>query len=244
VPYAGGTELIAAMHLGLMAPPHLVDLKRVTELRGIAVDGGALTIGAAARHDEIAGSADVRAHAPMLAEACSRLGNMRVRATGTIGGNLCFADHRSDVSTALFALGGEVVLRSAGGSRTVAVGDFVLGMMETGRAEGELLESVRVPLAGEHYAYLRHQPSEYPTACVALTVPKARPAGPVTIVVGAIGERPQPFTAPSVDGIDLDAILPGLDVIEDLNGSEEYKRHLAGVFIRRAAVTLKETIDA
>ena len=244
VPYVGGTELVAAMQLGLVAPPHLVDLKRVADLTGITVADDRLTIGAATRHDRIADSADVRARAPMLATACSQLGNSRVRATGSIGGNICFADPRSDVTTALFALDAQVSLYSADGTRTVPIEDFVLGAMESDCAEGELLTAVHLSITDDHHVYIRHQPAEYPTTCVALVVDKARPDGPVKIVVGAIGERPQPFTAPSVNDIDLDVILPELDVIEDLNGSEDYKRHLAGVFIGRAVTKLKETIGA
>jgi carbon-monoxide dehydrogenase medium subunit len=244
VPYVGGTELVAAMLIGLVAPPHLVDLKRVADLTGITVADGRLTIGAATRHHQIADSSDVGTHVPMLAAACSQLGNLRVRATGSIGGNICFADPRSDVTTCLFALDAQVNLYSANGRRTVPIDDFVLGAMESDCQEGELLEAIHIPIADNHHIYIRHQPTEYPTTCVALVVAKAQPEGPVKIVVGAIGERPQPFTAPSVDDIDLDAILPELDVIEDLNGSEDYKRHLAGVFIGRAVKKLKETIDA
>jgi carbon-monoxide dehydrogenase medium subunit len=244
VPYAGGTELVAAMNMGLIEPPHLVDLKRVDGLRGITAAGGRMTIGAATRHDEVAGSAAVQEHAPMLATACTMLGNMRVRATGSIGGNICFADPRSDVTTALFALDARVSLYSSGGRRTVPIGDFVLGALESDCSDGELLEAVHIPIEDRHQVYLRHQPAEYPTVCVALSVPRSRPDAPVRLVVGAVGERPQVFDAPSVDDIGLETLLPRLDVIEDLNGSEEYKRHLAGVFIGRAVATLKEGTDA
>lgn len=244
IPYVGGTELIAAMQIGLVAPPHLVDLKRVTELTGIRVTETGLSIGASTRHHEISGSADVQAHAPLLAKACSLLGNQRVRATGSIGGNICFADPRSDVTTVLFALKATVQLRSADGSRTVPIDEFVLGEMESDCQEGELLEAIHIPPARIGHVYVRHQPAEYPTVCIALVQSLDRTGAPVTIVVGAVGERPQVFEAPSLDRIDLDQILPGLDVIPDLNGSESYKRHLAGVFIGRAAAAMQENIDA
>jgi carbon-monoxide dehydrogenase medium subunit len=242
--YVGGTELVAAMHMGMLAPPHLVDLKRIVELRGVHTTPTHLTIGAATRHREVSNSVDVRQHAPMLARACSLLGNARVRATGSIGGNICFADHRSDVSTSLFALRAEVSLRSTEGRRTLPIDDFVLGAMETDRADDELLEAIHVPIADERMVYIRHQPAEYPTVCVAVLLDRSDPAGPARLVIGAVGERPQRFSLPSLDDVDLDAILPHLDVIEDLNGSEEYKRHLAGVFIGRAVAELKESQDA
>jgi aerobic carbon-monoxide dehydrogenase medium subunit len=244
VPYVGGTELVAAMLIGVLAPSHLVDLKRVTELVGVRAADGQLTIGAATKHRDVAGSSEVQRHAPMLAAACSRLGNMRVRASGSIGGNICFADPRSDVTTALFALRAQVSLRSPDGRRTVPIEDFILGAMEADRADEELLEAIQIPVADDHHVYLRHQPSEYPTVCIGVVTSRAHPHGPARIVVGAVGERPQPFDVPSINEVDLSAIVPELDVIEDLNGSEDYKRHLAGVFIGRAVAEMKETVDA
>lgn len=244
VPYAGGTELVAAMQIGLVSPPHLVDLKRVPELAGIKVAAGELSIGATTRHRDIADSPEVQTHAPILANACGLLGNQRVRSTGSIGGNICFADPRSDVTTVLFALGASVTLYSAAGRRTVPIGDFVLGEMESDCQEGELLEEISLPTIESRQVYVRHQPAEYPTVCIAL-VQNREPAGaPVTIVVGAVGERPQLFTSPSLAEIDIDEILPQLDIIEDLNGSESYKRHLVGVFIGRAADEMKEKVNA
>lgn len=243
-PFVGGTELVAAMQMGLVAPTVLIDLKPIPELNGITEGGSGVTIGAATRHLDIARSPVVRAHAPVLADACAQLGNQRVRATGSIGGNLCFADPRSDVTTALFALDASVTLYSRAGERTVPIDEFILGAMETDRRDDELLRSVHVPYGNNHYAYLRHQPAEYPTVCVAGMVGESQDGAMVRFVVGAVGERPQVLEAPSLDDLPLDDFLGQLDVIEDLNGSERYKRHLVGVFVRRTAVMMKETTDA
>lgn len=237
VAYVGGTELVAAMQLGLISPPHLVDLKRVPELSGIRVEDGSLVVGATTRHLDVADSALVRRDAPILAQACAELGNARVRATGTVGGNLCFADPRSDVSTALFALGASVRLRSAEGTRVVPIDEFVFGAMDVDLEEGELLDTVIVPVARTPQVYLRHQPTEYPTVAIALVQRDG-----LRVTIGAVGERPQVFVVPSLDELVVDDLLRELEVIEDLNGSETYKRHLAGVFVKRAAANLKESI--
>lgn len=236
VAYGGGTELVAAMQLGLVAPPHLVDLKRVPELSGVNREGDVVVIGAATKHQDVADSDVVRQHVPILAEACSELGNARVRATGTIGGNLCFADPRSDVSTALFVLGASIRLRGADSERTVPIAEFIFGAMDVDLEDGELLDAVLIPVTDAPQTYLRHQPTEYPTVTVAVVQIHQG----VRICVGALVERPHVFTAPSVDDVDVEAVLPDLDLVEDLNGSEPYKRHLAGVFIRRAVAQLKE----
>ena len=84
VPYAGATELIPAMRLGVRRPEVLVDLKRVDAIRGVRVDTEAQTvwIGAATTHQTVAGSPEVREHVPSLAGAASRVGNARVRSSG------------------------------------------------------------------------------------------------------------------------------------------------------------------
>ncbi|MBO0829254.1 MAG: FAD binding domain-containing protein [Streptosporangiales bacterium] len=238
VPYCGGTELLAAMQLGMLAPDVLVDLKRLDALSGIALDGDRLVVGATTRHVDIASSDLVSSDAPILATACRALGNQRVRATGSIAGNLCFAEPRSDVAAALTALDAEVVLlSSARGERAVAVAEFLEGALTTVREDDELLVRVHVPRATGPQVYLRFQPAEYPTVSVAAVVRPSRP-DPVGIVVGAVGERPYVTWVASPGAVDADAVASQADVIEDLGGAEDYKRHLVGVFVRRAVAEL------
>lgn len=237
-PYCGGTELVAAMRLGLLAPAELVDLKRIPGLSGIAGDGAAITVGATTRHRAIAADPLVAAHAPVLREACARLGNQRVRATGSIAGNLCFAEPRSDVATALLALGAAVTLGSVRGEREIALDEFVLGALDTARGEDELLLSVRVPVRPGPQVYLRFQPNEYPTTCVALI--GGADGEPARVAVGALGERAHVCEVASVDELDPDAIAAAVDVTEDRNGAEDYKRHLCAVYLRRAIRAWKE----
>jgi aerobic carbon-monoxide dehydrogenase medium subunit len=240
VPLVGGTELVAAMNLGLIAPERVVDLKRVTALNGITVEADVLRIGATTRHDDVARSALVARTAPILAQACSVLGNQRVRATGTVGGNLCFADHRSDVATALFALRAEVSLRSSDGGRSLPVEDFLLGAMDTDLDGTEVMESISVPETPGPQVYLRHQPNEYPTVCVAVVQSEGEGGRRVRMAIGAVAERPVVVEAERLDDLDVAAAMAGADVVEDLTGSEDYKQHLASVFAGRAIAKLKE----
>src|SRR5262245_34013181 len=100
------------MRMGLLTPSGLVDLKRIPELRDITMAEGALVIGAGATHDNVARNQVVRSQAPLLAEVEDMVGNARVRAQGTVGGNLCFAEPRSDVIALLTAFEATLVLRS------------------------------------------------------------------------------------------------------------------------------------
>ncbi len=232
IPYTGGTELLAVMAMGLAQPETLVDLKRVDDLSGISESDSDIVLRARTTHREAHCSPVVQRHAPVLAVATHALGNVRVRATGTLAGNLCFAEPRSDVITALFALRARVELRSCSGSRVVDIEDFVEGSFSTAREETELLTSVRVPKSMAHSTYLRFQPTEYPTVTVAIVA--AGDGGSCRVVVGAVGERPGVFDFDAVGDVDEFDIAQRVDVTEDLNGREDYKRHLTSVFVRRA----------
>jgi carbon-monoxide dehydrogenase medium subunit len=229
-PYCGGTELLAVMGLGLASPDTLVDLKRVPELGGIAEANGEVRLGARVTHREAAASAAVRSRGAILATATGLLGNSRVRATGTLAGNVCFAEPRSDVLTALLALDARVDLRGPDGTRSVPVGEFVEGAFTTVRADEELVEAIRVPAPSGPSAYVRFAPAEHPTVTVAVAVTRAG----CRVVVGAVGERPELFTYPAAGDVDPAAIAGEVDITEDLNGHEDYKRHLTAVFVGRA----------
>lgn len=230
VPYCGGTELIAAMQLGLLRPDVLVDLKPIADLRGVADRDGAIAVGGTTTHRDVAADPAVRAHAAALAEAAAALGNVRVRGTGTVAGNVCFAEPRSDVLTALTGLGAEVELASARGTRVLPIAEFVEGAFSTVREPDELLVSVRLPKGERRSHHLRFQPGEYPTVSVTVVLADDR----VRVAVGAVTDVPQAFEVGALSEVDAEAIAGELDIDDDAAGAEDYKRHLAAVFVRRA----------
>ena len=238
VPYCGGTELLLAMRAGLTRPDVLVDVKRLTELTGIRVDDGHLVIGAAERHMDVAAHPLVARRAPMLAAVEHAVGNARVRAQGSIGGNLCFAEPKSDVGTALIAFGASVRLASPAGRREVAVADLLAGPYWADKEPDELLLDIRVPLPGGSTVatYLKYQTMERPTVGVALV--HDPDAGWVRLAVGAVGEVPTAWTFGAPAEIDPDAVAREIDPTPDLTGSERYKRHITGVYVRRALADL------
>lgn len=227
-PYCGGTELLAAMKLGVLEPEVLVDLKALTELRGIAIEGGRVSIGGCTTHREVARSIRLADRAGALICATSQLGNMRVRAIGSIAGNLCFAEPRSDVVTALAALGASVELASLRGRREMPVEDFVVGAFTTERRDEEILTAVIVPEPIPRSHYVRFQPTEYPMVSMGLAVGES-----VRLVVGAVGERPQVLAFDRVEDIVPEAVAEQVQVTVDRQGTEDYKRHLVAVFVRR-----------
>ena len=254
VPYAGGTELLLLMKLGLLRPPHLVDVKRIAELSGLA-DGGRLTIGATVTHRALERSALVRERCPLVASVARHVANVRVRNVGTVGGNLAFADPHSDLATLFLALDARVELVSPGGRRELALDDFVRGPWETARRPAELLSCVRLaPWPSRAAAYVKFGVHERPTLGVAVALTVNGKAGrsaariqDARIAVGCVGPRPTRVAAAearlrdvAVDQVDDvvgavgDALASGVDSADDMHGSGDYKREMVAVFTRRA----------
>jgi carbon-monoxide dehydrogenase medium subunit len=241
LPFCGGTELLLAMRMGLLRPPRLIDLKRVPALREVSLAKGQVTIGAAATHDQLARDPDLQHHLPMLAHVEANVGNARVRVQGSIGGNLVFAEPKSDVTAALIALDGRVTLRSAASARTVPMEEFILGAYWADIEDGEILTEVSVPVvAGRRAVYEKFQTMERPTVGVAA---RCDADGSCRVVVAAATGEPVTFDRTSLDAVDARAFAAELDVVPDLTGGERYKRHLAAVVIDRALARLRAEED-
>src|SRR5437762_2903974 len=129
--YAGGTELLLAMKLGIARWPHLIDVKPIAELRRIDVTRGVLRIGATVTHWDLERDEQVARAVPALARLERNVANVRVRAAGTLAGNIAFAEPHADPPALLMALGASIVLAGSRGTRTVAVRDFITGMYQT-----------------------------------------------------------------------------------------------------------------
>ena len=232
--YAGGTELLLAMKMGVLEYEHLIDVKRIPGLNAIEVKDGALRIGATATHRDIETSPLVAEHVPSLSQLERHVANVRVRAAGTLAGNLAFGEPHADPAALLVALGASVALVGGDGRRTLPVEEFVVGAYETELAEDELIEAVVVPLphAETRATYLKFQVLERPTVGVAAV---ARNGGAPMVVVGAVDEKPV-----RIEGVDdyVEAAREAIDPVDDLSGSAEYKRHLTGVIVRRALEAL------
>ena len=121
---AGGTDLLVQMRGGRLAPPLVVDIKRVPELNELRSDSAGLTLGAAVPCYRIYGDAAVAARYPALADVASLIGGMQIQGRASIGGNLCNASPSADSIPLLIALGATCRIEGAGGCRTLAVEDF------------------------------------------------------------------------------------------------------------------------
>lgn len=249
---AGGHSLIPLLKLRLAAPPVLVDIGRVAELRGIAVAGRVLRIGALTTHADVAASPVVREHALALAEAAGHVGDPAVRNRGTIGGNVAHADPASDLPAVLTALDARFLVLGAAGQRTVTAGSFFQGMMATDVGEHDILTAVEIPVTtagqGTAYAKFEHPASRYAVIGVAASVTAS--GGVCSAAsVALCGLVPRPVRASSVEralggrALSPDAVADaasrvagdlGADVLGDLYASAEYRRAIAPVYVKRA----------
>jgi 4-hydroxybenzoyl-CoA reductase subunit beta len=84
----GGTDLLVNIRRGIVAPPVLIDLNGIAELRVIKAEATALHLGAAATLAEVAADPGVGAHYPAVAEAAAHIAGPTHRNMGTVGGNL------------------------------------------------------------------------------------------------------------------------------------------------------------
>ncbi len=228
---AGGHTLIPAMKSGLRAVERLIDLGSVPGLAAIGVESDRLWIGAMARHAGVAGSPVVRSAIPGLARLAAGIGDPQVRARGTIGGSVANNDPAADYPAALLALDG-IVETSRG---THAADDFFQGMFATALADGELITRIGLRLPDRFaYAKFPHPASRYALAGVAV----ARFADAVRVAVtgattGVV--RWQAAEAALAAGGPLPEALDHPDLAADLHADADYRAHLAGVMLRRAA---------
>lgn len=256
--YAGGTELLLIMKEGLVRYDHLINLKSIEALRGIEVrenNGRAgqrrLRIGALTRHAELTEDATVARHIPALADLARRIGNIRVRNAGTIGGNLAFGEPRSDLAAFLLALGAEIEAVGLEGSRKIPAGEFWLGPLETALLPDEVVQAVELPLdPSERCGYAKIAVREFPTAGVAMSltlVDGAERVGALRLAVTAV--HAVPTRLPQVEhwasGQEVAQLLNfgpdewaevaagDLHPVDDIYGSKDYKLHLVGVLIAR-----------
>ena len=168
---AGGQGLVADLKAGAATPDLLVDVGDLTSLAGVTVAADRVTVGALATHAEVATSATVREHAPVLGATAEHVADLQVRNRGTVGGNLAEADPTADLPAAVVAADATLHVRGPEGERTVAATRFFEGEGRTVLGSDELLTGVSLPArtAGA-YARETHPATGYAMAGVAATL--------------------------------------------------------------------------
>ncbi len=258
---AGGTALMLGMRQRMLTPTHLVSLGQLHDLKSISLDAHAgLSIGALARHHDIARSPLVQIYAPLLAHMASVLANPQVRNQGTLGGNLCYADPSTDPPGCLMALSAQVVIERAAGQRVLPITDFLIDYYTTALAPDELLTHIRIPplaagTVGLYQRFLRTPAEHRPLASIALL---ARREGAVChdvrLAVGAStpvalrAARAEAFMNGKTITLDVaraaaDMVASDIDPISDARGAADYRRDMVRIVARRTIAQLFDLQD-
>jgi aerobic carbon-monoxide dehydrogenase medium subunit len=231
---SGGQSLIPVLKLRLASPAALVDLGGIEELRGIRLEGATLTVGAMARHAEVASSKDVASGIPALAQLAGGIGDRQVRNAGTLGGSLANNDPGADYPAAVLGLGAVVHTHR----RAIAADRFFTGLYETALKPGEIITSVAFPLP-ERAAYAKFRNPASRFAIVGVFV--CASAGKVRVAVTGAAScvfRVKPMEKKLAEKFAPDAIAKVRVAPEklnaDLHASAEYRSHLITVMAQRA----------
>lgn len=247
---AGGQTLVAMINAGLAEPSALVSLRRLDSLSGVAVEDGAVVIGAMTRHAQLAREARLADGLAVVREAAATIAHPAIRNLGTIGGALCHADPNADFPAAVLAAGGEIEVAGRAGRRWIPAGAFFVDFLTTALQPGELMTRVRLPRpaggsAGVYEKFARVD-GDYATVSVALTlVLKGAVCETVAIALGSCGPVP-------VRSVEAEALLRGsrlepacvaeacarlverCDPVDDVRGSADYRRMLVPRLVERA----------
>lgn len=237
---AGGHSLIPMMKLRMAEIGHLVDLQDIGELRGIEVGSGTATIGALTTQHELIAHDGLARVVPILREAALLIADPQVRYVGTVGGNVANGDPGNDMPGLMQCLNAAFELSGPGGTRRVAARDFYEAAYFTARQDDEILTRIVIPVpaAGTGHAYVKQKRKigDYATAAAAVLVGR----GQASVAMTNLADTPiwSADASGALAAGDTDAcvaaMLAAISPQEDMRGPVEFKKHVAGVVLRRA----------
>ena len=247
---AGGQSLMPALNMRLSSPELLIDISRLHDHAGIRVRDGHVHIGALTTHTQIADSADIRKHLPLLSDAVQHIAHPAIRNSGTFGGSLAMADPAAEWPACCVTLDAQIVLASKSGTRRVAARGFFQGLYATAMQANEVLTEVVIPIpsAGYRHAFLElaRRRGDYAIVGVA-ALAKITQGTLATLRLTFLGASEKPVFAERTSQIFVskgfsetslkeaqDALATELDPAADLYSSAATKLHLACVLTARA----------
>ena len=231
---SGGMTLLPSMKHGLIAPDHLVDVSRISDLQVLEETSEHLSIGAAIKHDTVAMSAVVQKAIPGLAYLAGQIGDPQVRARGTIGGSIANNDPAADYPAGVLALKAMIVTDQ----RIIPAEDFFTGFYSTALEDGEVITQVKFckPLQSA-YAKCKQMASGYALAGVFIAV---FPQQEIRVAVTGVGSGV--FRWPEAERAFLNGqTKPELqrdDLMSDLHASSAYRVNMAQVLFHQAAQSI------
>jgi carbon-monoxide dehydrogenase medium subunit len=246
---AGGQSLMPMLNFRFVLPDHIIDLNLVEGLSYIRDAGGALEIGAMTRQRDLEYSDLVKRKCPLMHQAIMHIGHRQTRNRGTIGGSLCHLDPAAELVSVCAAHDATMAVEGPNGKREIAFTDFPAGYLTPAIELNEIVTSVRIPLwpEGHKAAFIefsrRHGDFAIVSAAALLQVDGGKikrasvTIGGVAVAPVRAGEVEQAITgqAPS-SALFAKACesCRGIEAMEDIHASADYRQHLAAVLSRRA----------
>ena len=234
-------------------PDHLIDITGIASLGGIRDNEKSITIGASVTHADIANNAAIQAHAPMVAQAAAMIGDVQVRNFGTIGGSIAHADPAADWPAVLLAADANIQIANADGSRTVDVDQFFKGLFMTALGDEEIITAISIPKSAfnKNSTYVKFPQPASRFALVGCAAAVATDGYVTEARVAFNGVSSTPFRDMNIEkalkGSALNpaaiaaattSVADGVSILSDHFAAKKYRKHLAGVYARKALSAL------
>jgi CO/xanthine dehydrogenase FAD-binding subunit len=254
VPIAGGTDVMVELNFDRRRPQAIVDLTGVPELAAWDRSDGRVRVGAGVTYTRAI--AELAGDLPGLAIAARTVGSPQIRNRGTIGGNLGSASPAGDCHPPLLAVGAEVEVASAGGTRRVPIDEFFTGPKQSALEPDELICAVHLPAATgpQQFAKIGTRNAMVIAVCsFGLALDPA--GGRVGAGIGSAGPTPlrageaERFLEGVLDAEGLwasrgplgdaaaerfgELVAAAARPIDDVRGTAAYRSHALGVLARR-----------
>lgn len=247
---SGGHSLIPMMKLRFANPEWLIDINGIPGLSHIKKDGGVIKIGALTREAEIEHSDLLKKHFPLFADVTKLIADPQVRNRGTVGGNLAHGDAANDHPAVMLALNATVIATGADGERSIPIDEFFFGFYMTALQHGEILTEIQIPVppsgTGSAYHKLERKVGDYATAGVAVQLTLDAKGVCTSAGIGLTNVNPTPLRASRSEKALIGKPITDETIAEaakyasedcspsaDLRGSEEYKRAMVAVLVKR-----------
>lgn len=243
---AGGQSLVAMLNFRLVEPSILIDISRLADLNYIREADGMIEVGAAATQVTLQRHEGLADKQPLLAKAIPYLGHFQTRNRGTVCGSLAHADPSSELPLCLATLGGEVVLRSVRGERTLKASDFQTGMLSTAKADDEIVAAARFPLAKPGAGHAFHEKAERRGDFAIVALAAISDGDALRLGIGGVADRPTVRDWEGLPESDWDEALNAfawdLGGYDDIHANARYRRELVrrlGKRVLREAVSCR-----
>ncbi len=246
---SGGQSLLPLMKMRLAKPGYILDIGRIPDLDTIVEDRDHLIIGGLVTYAQMESSDLLKKRCPLLPQTATTVADVQVRNRGTIGGSIAHADPAGDMPATILALDAEIKAVGLNGERWIKAGDFFLGLLMSALEPDQIVTAVKVPVTGsDKTAYAKAAPRSSGFAVVGVAVRMAVDESGICsrIAIGITGVTDKAYRADRAEKILTGKKLEpqlieaaaveatrNIDVIEDINGSSEYRTHLTHVYVAR-----------